>query len=231
MTLHPLGDQAVLARCESPAAAVALASAVTHAAPPWLLDVVPASAAVGVYFDADAVSTAEVGAWLAALPVPPVANLPPRVHTVPVCYELGPDLAAVADRLGLTPDAVATRHAAGAYTVEAVGFAPGFAYLGPVPEALRGVPRLAVPRVRVEAGMVGLTGDRTAVYPLDRPGGWPLVGRTPVTMVDVAAGFFPLRVGDAVRFARVTAADYARHPGGRVTAESRRVSGGGRVLQ
>src|SRR5947199_152200 len=83
----------------------------------------------------------------------------------------------------------------------AVGFVPGFPYLGYLPAELCGVGRLPSPRVRVEAGSVGLTGRQTGVYPLPRPGGWNLIGRTPLVVVDVAAGFFPLRVGDAVRFA------------------------------
>src|SRR5438477_375224 len=87
--------------------------------------------------------------------------------------------------------------------VAAVGFVPGFPYLGYLPPELCGVPRLATPRVRVEPGSVGVTGRQTAIYPRPSPGGWNLIGRTPLVIVDVAAGFFPLRVGDRVRFARI----------------------------
>ena len=208
MNVVPLGDQAVLARCPDPAAAVALAAAVTRAAPPWLCDVVPAYATVGVHFDADQVSTAGVADWLARLDVPAAADNVGRSHVIPVCYELGPDLAAVAAILGLAPAAVVTLHTSADYRVYAVGFVPGFAYLGHLPPPLQGVPRLATPRVRVEPGSVGLTGDQTGVYPLARPGGWPLIGRTPVTLVDVAAGYFPLRVGDGVKFVRIGADEF-----------------------
>ncbi len=203
-----LGDQAVLARCADPAAAVALAAAVTAAAPPWLCDVVPAYATVGVHFDADRISTTGVADWLARVDVPAGVNNVGMSHVIPVCYELGPDLDAVAADLGLTPAAVVALHTSAEYRVYAVGFVPGFAYLGYLPPALRGVPRLATPRVRVEPGSVGLTGDQTGVYPLARPGGWPLIGRTPLTLVDVAAGYFPLRVGDRVTFMRIAADEF-----------------------
>jgi inhibitor of KinA len=202
MTVTPLGDQAVLAELADEPAAVGLAAAATAAAPAWLLDVVPAYHRVGVFFDPDRVSTAAVSDWLRELPPASHAHRP-TTHVIPVDYTRGPDLHHVADTLGLTPARVVELHAAGEYTVYAVGFVPGFAYLGHLPAELCGVPRLASPRVRVEAGMVGLTGRQTAVYPLPRPGGWPLIGRTDVRMVDVAAGYFPLRVGDRVRFTPV----------------------------
>ena len=88
------------------------------------------------------------------------------------------------------------------------GFCPGFPYLGYLPDELCGVPRLASPRVRVEPGSVGLTGRQTGLYPLARPGGWNLIGRTPLTVVDVAAGYFPIRPGDRVRFRPVARAEY-----------------------
>ena len=78
------------------------------------------------------------------------------------------------------------------------------------------MPRLASPRLRVEAGSVGLTGRQTGIYTEARPGGWNLVGRTPLTLVDVAAGYFPLRTGDRVRFDRIDAAEFRRLKGERL---------------
>ena len=112
-------------------------------------------------------------------------------------------MARVCEHTGLSADDVIRLHTATAYTVYAVGFVPGFPYLGYLPPELAGVPRLASPRLRVEPGSVGLTGRQTGLYPLARPGGWNLIGRTPAVIVDVAAGFFPLRVGDTVRFERI----------------------------
>jgi inhibitor of KinA len=169
--------------------------------------VVPAYHRVGVFFDPDRTSTDAVADWLQRLPTTSVATTP-TAHIIPVCYPLGPDFGFVADRLGLTPQRVIELHASAEYTVFAVGFVPGFAYLGHLPDELCGVPRLASPRVRVEPGMVGITGRQTGVYPLPRPGGWPLIGRTPLTLVDVAAGHFPLRVGDRVRFTPMSSAEF-----------------------
>jgi inhibitor of KinA len=81
-----------------------------------------------------------------------------------------------------------------------------------------GVPRLDTPRVRVEAGSVGLTGRQTGVYTEARPGGWNLIGRTPLALVDVAGGYFPLRTADRVRFRRIDAAEYRRLEGERLPA-------------
>lgn len=216
MTLTPLGDQAALAYLPDEPAAVRFAAAVRAAAPPWLQDVVPAYASVGVFFDADAIRCAAVLDWLRALTVPPSAAAPVTSHVIPVCYEFAPDLARVAEHCRLSPDDVIRLHAATEYTVHAIGFVPGFPYLGYLPAELCGVARLPSPRVRVEPGSVGLTGRQTGLYPLLRPGGWNLIGRTPLKVVDVADGFFPLRVGDRVRFARIDEAEYRRREGERL---------------
>ena len=126
------------------------------------------------------------------------------------------DLPRVCAATGRSADEVIRLHAATTYTVHAIGFVPGFPYLGYLPKELCGVGRLPSPRVRVEPGSVGLTGRQTGVYPLPRPGGWNLIGRTPLTIVDVAGGFFPLRVGDAVRFERIDETRYRELEGERL---------------
>lgn len=221
MDVKPLGDQAVLAYPPDESAAVRLAAAVRAADPAWLLDVVPAYASVGVFFDPDRVTPAAVAGWLRALDVTagesggqPAA----RSHVIPVCYEMQLDLGRVAEVTGLAADEVILLHTGTEYTVYAVGFVPGFPYLGYLPGALAGVGRLPSPRVRVEPGSVGLTGRQTGIYPLPRPGGWNLIGRTPLALVDVAGGYFPLRVGDRVRFARIDEAEFRRRDGERLPA-------------
>jgi inhibitor of KinA len=216
MTLSPLGDQAALAYLPGEPTAVRFAAAVRAANPPWLHDVVPAYASVGVFFDPDAIRCAAVLDWLRSLPVPPSSDAPGTSHIIPVCYEFGPDLARVAEHCRLSPEDVIRLHTATEYTVHAIGFVPGFPYLGYLPPELCGVPRLPSPRVRVEPGSVGLTGRQTGLYPLPRPGGWNLIGRTPLTVVDVAAGYFPIRVGDRVRFARIGEAEHGRLDGERL---------------
>jgi inhibitor of KinA len=122
----------------------------------------------------------------------------------------------VAQATGLTAEEVVALHTSAEYTVYAIGFCPGFPYLGYLPEALCGVPRLPAPRLRVEPGSVGLTGRQTGIYTEARPGGWNLVGRTPLTLVDVSDGYFPLRTGDRVRFERVDEAEFHRLLGRRL---------------
>lgn len=221
MTLTPLGDQAALAYLPTEPDAVRFAAAVRAANPPWLQDVVPAYASVGVFFDADAIRSAAVLDWLRELTVPRMAELVGRTHTIPVCYEneFAPDLGRVAEHCRLSPDDVIQLHTDTEYAVHAIGFVPGFPYLGYLPEPLCGVARLPSPRVRVEPGSVGLTGRQTGLYPLPRPGGWNLIGRTPLTVVDVADDFFPIRVGDRVRFSRIDESEFHRLTGERLSVK------------
>jgi KipI family sensor histidine kinase inhibitor len=134
----------------------------------------------------------------------------PDVHgseplEIPVRYggREGPDLEQVAASLGLSPQEVVHRHAARTYRVFVLGFAPGFAYLGPLPSELR-LPRRAQVRSRVPAGSVAIVGEQTAVYPFETPGGWHILGRTELSLWD-PAGDPParLRPGGRVRFAPV----------------------------
>lgn len=218
MKLVPLGDQAVLAYLPDEAAAVRLAAAVRGVNPPWLHDVVPAYASVGVFFDADAVAPTAVRRWLTDLDVSPSHQLatPPTRHIIPVCYEMHLDLPRVCGVTGLSVNEVIRLHTAAEFTVYAVGFVPGFPYLGYLPEPLCGVPRLESPRVRVEPGSVAITGRQSAIYPAPSPGGWNLIGRTPLTIVDAADDFFPIRVGDRVRFERIDEGEFRRLEGTRL---------------
>jgi inhibitor of KinA len=220
--IRPLGDAAVLAYLPDEAAAQQFAAAARAAALPGRLDVVPAYASVGVFFDPGITSLAAVTATLRNLDTADAApTIEPRRHDLPCCYEMNLDLARVAETTGLTPDAVIGLHTTSEFTVYAIGFCPGFPYLGYLPEALCGVPRLPAPRLRVAPGSVGLTGRQTGIYPLERPGGWNIIGRTPLVLADPADGYFPLRVGDRVRFCRIDEADYRRLGGERLPALSK----------
>ena len=140
----------------------------------------------------------------------------PRHHQIPVCYALGEDLVETAQRLQITSEQLAELHASTEYTCYAVGFCPGFGYLGHLPDPLNGVPRRSKPRTRVEPGSVGITGSQTGIYPLPRPGGWALIGRTPLTLVDVADAYFPIQAGDTVRFFAIPVEEFEARQGERL---------------
>jgi inhibitor of KinA len=217
LELKSLGDQAVLAYLPDEAAAIRFAATVRAAGFPWLVDVVPAYATVGVYFDPELANLAAVRAALTRLKPGAAQSIPGRLHFVPCCYEMQLDLARVAEHTGLTAEQVIAAHTAVEYTVHAIGFCPGFPYLGYLPRVLTGVPRLSSPRLHVEPGSVGLTGRQTGVYPLARPGGWNLIGRTPLQLVCVEDGYFPIRVGDRVRFQRIDESQFERLKGERLS--------------
>ena len=215
-TLEPLGDQGVLARRDGEADATRWADAVRRAAPPWLLDVVQAYTAVAVFHDPVRVDLLAAMAWLDSLAINEETPTSGKLHYIPCCYERGPDLARVGEAVGVSPEEVIRLHRSVEYTVYAIGFCPGFPYLGYLPPELSGIPRLESPRLRVEPGSVGLTGRQTGIYTEPRPGGWCLVGRTPLVLVDVADGYFPLRTGDRVQFDRIDEAEFGRLEGRRL---------------
>ena len=150
-------------------------------------------------------------ASLVSSPLPPSPELAPALE-IPVCYDgdLAPDLTSVAHHTSLTTEQVIALHSGGDYFVYFLGFSPGFAYLGGVPRQLQ-VPRLASPRKHVSAGSVGLAGGQTGIYPHDSPGGWQLVGRTPLRMfVPSANPPSCLQFGDQVLFRRITRDEFDR---------------------
>lgn len=125
---------------------------------------------------------------------------------IPVCYggSRGPDLANVAAHAGISAEEVVALHSGGHYLVHAIGFAPGFPYLGGMPEKIA-TPRLLTPRSRVGAGSVGIAGAQTGVYPLESPGGWNIIGWTPVKLFEATRDPAALlKPGDRVRFVSVS---------------------------
>ena len=136
----------------------------------------------------------------------------PRLVEIPVCYgeEFGPDLKDVAESQGMTTERAIELHASATYLVYFLGFLPGFAYLGDVAEELV-TPRLAAPRRSVPAGSVGIAGRQTGVYPVATPGGWRLVGRTPVKMFQTErADMSLLAIGDRVQFVPITREQFVK---------------------
>ena len=202
--VHPLGDTALYAELGSKldtavnTRAIALAGALKKRRD--VRQAIAGCASVTVQYDPDLIGPEELGAAVRRLAAkrPPMEE-PGRLHRIPVVYD-GPDLEGVASRLGMSRERFIALHGKPIYRAFLVGFVPGWAYLGPLPEELE-LPRLAVPRTRVPPGSVAIAGQMTGIYPLESPGGWHLVGRTSVRL------FFPdrdppslFRAGDRVKF-------------------------------
>jgi inhibitor of KinA len=219
MELLPLGDSAVLIRVgdsidEATHARVrAVCAALERAPVRGVIELVPAYAAVAVYYEPAALGDSAEGPFaritralaeqLSELEVaaPPAG----RLTEVPVRYggEYGPDLDDVARHAGMAPDEVVRAHAGAEYCVYMIGFAPGFPFLAGLPERLA-VPRRDTPRLAVPAGSVAIGGRQTGIYPLSTPGGWHIIGRTSLRLFRPEAD--PptlLQLGDRVRFIAV----------------------------
>lgn len=188
------------------ASARAVAAAMVRASLSGVRDVVPAMRSVAVHFDPLRTDVERVRTMLESSVHLPIHEDAGRLVEVPVSYggAHGPDLADLASRAGLSETEAASRHAAVEYRVKMLGFLPGFAYMGDVDPSIAS-PRRPMPRSRVPAGAVGIAGTQTGVYPFDSPGGWQVIGRTPLRVFDPSrqppAVFAP---GDRVRFVAVS---------------------------
>ncbi len=182
---------------------------------PALLDLVPTASTLTLVFDPDRLDAPAVEAAVrtrlgeAGTDAAPAAA--PRVVEIPVCYggAFGPDAAEVAACAGLHEEELIEAHAGAEYAVAFLGFSPGFGYLEGLPERLA-APRLPMPRLRVPAGSLGIAGRQTGVYPQTMPGGWRIIGRTPLRLFDPRRD--PpalLAAGDRVRFVPIGGDAYA----------------------
>lgn len=191
----------------------ATAEALLEARVRGVIEACPAYDALAVHFDPETTDESEIVAALGRLR--PIERQPRR-HQIPACYSIGEDLGLVAAHFGLAPDKVVDAHRGETYTCAALGFAPGFAYLGPLPAVIRGFPRREAPRVRVPAGSVAIAADQTAVYPTESPGGWALIARCPLVLVDETDAYFPIRPGDEVRFVAIDEQEFEKLRGKRL---------------
>jgi inhibitor of KinA len=216
----PAGESALIVEFEEQidpainARAIACARTIEAATVPGVRDVVPTYRSVAVYFDPlhtdgdvllarleDAAGAVQAASLATGAPV-----------RIPVCYggDLGPDLAGVSAFAGMAEPDVVSAHCAAVYRVFMLGFVPGFAYLGVVDSRIA-MPRHSTPRVRVPAGSVGIAGVQTGVYTGETPGGWQLIGRTPLKPFDPARDEpFLMQAGDAVQFYPIDRAEYDR---------------------
>ena len=218
ITLAPVGDTGVLAVFEQKIAeeigaqVAALDAAIRAAKIPGVGETVPAFASLLIRYDPLLTDYDAVSGSVASL----AEHLPPpkldagRLVTIPVCYggAFGPDLAFVAKHAGLTEKEVIRLHTGRDYRIYMLGFLPGFPYLGGLDPRLF-TPRLQNPRTAIPAGSVGIGGEQTGVYPVSSPGGWQLIGRTPLKLFDPGR---PPRyaAGDRIRFTAITAEQFAK---------------------
>jgi inhibitor of KinA len=228
MEVIPLGDSTLLIRLpeqetQSVENVLNAIRRLTDARIPGVVELAPAYTTIALYFDP--VRVVEAGApiseavdWLRTKIEEALrteskrrgSKSEKRVVEIPVCYdrEFGLDLEEVAQHAGLSPDETIRLHTAAEYRVRCVGFTPGFGFLGGLDPKLA-TPRRATPRIAVPPGSVAIGGNQTGVYPLRSPGGWNLIGRTPLRMFDVKRN--PpvlLQAGDHVRFHAITREEF-----------------------
>jgi len=222
-SITPLGDNAIMIEWEqriSPVIHAQVMQAFLHLQSlqqPYITDLMPAYASLAVRYNAVRIRQEikrPARAWITAFVTRALqeagaataAAVPGRHLEIPVCYHpsLGPDLANLAQQKGLSEEAIITLHTAPTYTVYMLGFLPGFPYMGTVDPQLA-TPRLKQPRTQVPAGSVGIAGEQTGIYPLPSPGGWNIIGQTPLRIFD-AGRPDPCycRPGDQVRFVPIS---------------------------
>jgi KipI family sensor histidine kinase inhibitor len=214
LDLVPLGDRALLARFDDENAARLWArSAETHlGSHPGICDIVLAYRSVAVYADPDLCALDGLAEELGRLSAAPLGCEIGVLIEVPVLYD-GADLAEVANHFGRTIPELIRLHSRPVYHVFAIGFLPGFAYAGYLPDEITGLPRRDTPRGLVPSGSVAIVGRQTGIYPQSSPGGWHLLGRTPLVVADTNRRYFPIRAGDSLRFRPIAPQEYESRVG------------------
>ncbi|QWC23181.1 5-oxoprolinase subunit PxpB [Bacillus haikouensis] len=230
-SLRPLGDSAVVIQLGNAIEAgthekVKLVTSILEKTPQeWQVDIIPAFTTVTIYYDPMLVLQERDGqlpyegvcSILAELLTGDAAHTSAsgRVVEIPVCYggEYGPDLEEVAAHHGITTEEVISKHANGDYLVYMIGFAPGFPYVGGLDPELA-TPRKKSPRMKIPAGSVGIAGDQTGVYPIETPGGWQLIGRTPLSLFQPDAETPSLlQAGDRIKFVSISENEFKEMEG------------------
>jgi inhibitor of KinA len=225
-----LGDRALIVELpsraddETPARIQQVCSWLSDGRLPGVTELVSAATTVTVFYEAIALKRFgapkhDVAGWLASrlkerlTLLPDAAAQPPtRLIEIPVCYggDFGPDLEGIATRMKRSTEEVVALHSAAEYVVLQLGFAPGFPYLHGLPESLR-FPRRETPRTRVAAGSVAIANEQSCIYPAEIPGGWHVLGRTPLRLFDPnCSSPALLQPGDRVKFRSISLHEFER---------------------
>ena len=182
--------------------------------PDGVIEIIPTYRSILIYYNPSKTTPSVLEPTLTDLEssLSDITIPPPKVVEIPVCYggEYGPDIDHVAKRNSLTVQEVIRLHAEPEYLIYMVGFTPGFPFLGGLPEVLH-TPRLETPRTIVPRGSVGIANGQTGVYPIASPGGWQLIGRTPIALFSPErANPIRYQAGDRIRFKPISSLDYRR---------------------
>jgi inhibitor of KinA len=215
--IYPAGDQGFFIRLGNVISfaihrrIVSCMKALDGTRPNWIVDCIPTYCTILVLYDPLQVEATAAAAWIEqALAAVTEETRESRQMKIPVWYDpaVGPDLEEMARSKGLSAESVVEIHTAAEYLVYMLGFKPGFPFMGGLDERLW-MPRLATPRLAVAAGSVGIGGKQTGIYSITSPGGWRILGRTPLRLFDTRRDdCFLLRPGDRVKFFAVTEAQY-----------------------
>ena len=222
-TLEPLSDTAVIIELgtdinlDTHQKVKTVSQALDEKPFDWMVEYVPGFTTVSVFYDpmktdSEKLPYDHVTEQLTSLLEELTAgeDTETRVVTIPVCYggEFGPDLEEVANHNGLTPEEVIEIHSNGEYLVYMIGFAPGFPYIGGMSDKIA-APRRKDPRLKIPAVSVGIAGKQTGVYPIETPGGWQLIGKTPRKLF-LPNGESPslLKAGDQIKFEPITIEEF-----------------------
>ncbi|WP_083007409.1 5-oxoprolinase subunit B family protein [Halomonas sp. GT] len=190
-----------------------------------LIDLIPSYTTLLVHYDSQQLTFSQATTLIrnSLCHLTPVESQDGQLHELPVWYDesVGPELPLVAKRAGLSVDSLIERHCSHDYCVFALGFAPGYGFMGLVDEGIA-TPRLKTPRRKVAAGSVGIADRQTAIYPLLSPGGWNILGRTAVPLFEYAKRGEPLlRPGDKVRFKAISKKEFEAAGGDTTPMEER----------
>lgn len=195
MRIEPLGETAYILR-DLEVDPYVVARSIELASIPGVEEIVPSMTTVGVYVNPELFDPMTISG------LKMVSSVRGKNFTVPVVFD-GPDLFEVSQIIGAEPEFMVRAFCGEIYTVVAIGFLPGFPYLTGLPEQLKVLQRRDEPRIQVSTGSIGIAAGQAGIYPQQSPGGWNLIGVTPIKVADASKSFFPLNPGDSIRFVEI----------------------------